>query len=349
MKKNIYHYCSLETFISILEKKELWISDVLKTNDSSEEKHLEILLHTYLEKIKEKQLNNKEYLEYLEDKQDNKWRKVNKESRKLHLLFLKINKLLIMNNILRYYGKDVEKYICCFSENGDLLSQWRGYADDGRGISLGFYTEKMEELLKEYKNFSLEKVRYISEEKVGKKVIENISQNFPVLDIIENDEELNEIIEDSLKYDDELRSLIDLSFISCSFINKLFIKYFKDQNNLLRDYSLVRIEKFLKIKSSYFSEENEVRIMYIHKINEENEKILSKKLEFRISKGKNDLIKYKRILLEANIINLISHIIIGPKNNININELRMFLENTFPEYKEQIKKIKIEKSKIPYV
>lgn len=29
-------------------------------------------------------------------------------------------------------------YVACFSEHGDLLSQWRAYAQDGEGISIGF-------------------------------------------------------------------------------------------------------------------------------------------------------------------------------------------------------------------
>lgn len=29
-------------------------------------------------------------------------------------------------------------YVTCFSEKGDLLSQWRGYANDAKGISIGF-------------------------------------------------------------------------------------------------------------------------------------------------------------------------------------------------------------------
>lgn len=28
--------------------------------------------------------------------------------------------------------------ISCFSKNGDLLSQWRAYAEDGKGFSIGF-------------------------------------------------------------------------------------------------------------------------------------------------------------------------------------------------------------------
>lgn len=32
-------------------------------------------------------------------------------------------------------------YVACFSEHGDLLSQWRAYAQDGEGVSIGFDRE----------------------------------------------------------------------------------------------------------------------------------------------------------------------------------------------------------------
>lgn len=31
-----------------------------------------------------------------------------------------------------------QAYLACFSEESDLLSQWRAYADDGQGVSIGF-------------------------------------------------------------------------------------------------------------------------------------------------------------------------------------------------------------------
>jgi hypothetical protein len=36
------------------------------------------------------------------------------------------------------YIRNVGGYVCCFSENGDELSQWRQFAADGRGYCLGF-------------------------------------------------------------------------------------------------------------------------------------------------------------------------------------------------------------------
>lgn len=35
----------------------------------------------------------------------------------------------------------------CFTGNGDLLSQWRGYGDDGRGVAVGFYRSDINALL----------------------------------------------------------------------------------------------------------------------------------------------------------------------------------------------------------
>lgn len=35
-------------------------------------------------------------------------------------------------------GMGMETYVTSLSENGDLLSQWRGYADNGMGFSIGF-------------------------------------------------------------------------------------------------------------------------------------------------------------------------------------------------------------------
>lgn len=34
--------------------------------------------------------------------------------------------------------KKSNRYVTCFSLDGDLLSQWRAYADDGKGIAIGF-------------------------------------------------------------------------------------------------------------------------------------------------------------------------------------------------------------------
>ncbi|ECA5815027.1 DUF2971 domain-containing protein, partial [Salmonella enterica subsp. enterica serovar Enteritidis] len=35
-------------------------------------------------------------------------------------------------------------FACCLSKSGDILSQWRAYAKDGFGVSIGFDREKLD-------------------------------------------------------------------------------------------------------------------------------------------------------------------------------------------------------------
>lgn len=47
-----------------------------------------------------------------------------------------------INKVLDYIDKNFEVYVCSLSENGDLLSQWRGYCPDGEGYAIGFRQPK---------------------------------------------------------------------------------------------------------------------------------------------------------------------------------------------------------------
>lgn len=55
-------------------------------------------------------------------------------------------------------------YGICFSEEGDLLGQWREYGDRGRGLSIGFKTEWFERLCEKNKLFKFSKVLYSGNE-----------------------------------------------------------------------------------------------------------------------------------------------------------------------------------------
>ena len=52
-------------------------------------------------------------------------------------------------------SKTLKAWVFCLSEKGDNLGQWRGYADDGKGISIGFYS-KIFEHEKDQENQSLD-------------------------------------------------------------------------------------------------------------------------------------------------------------------------------------------------
>ena len=66
-EKIIYHYCSVDAFLSIIKNQELWASDIFKMNDSSEEKYLEDLLRFYLKRIHKELLGDKRFKEYLKE------------------------------------------------------------------------------------------------------------------------------------------------------------------------------------------------------------------------------------------------------------------------------------------
>lgn len=104
--KILYHYCSIENFYNIIVNKTLWLTDSFSTNDYMENrwinKKIDELLPNYINNE-----NNQQFKD----------------------VFVQYN----INNYI--------PFISCFSEDGDLLSQWRSYANDGRGFSIGFNTE----------------------------------------------------------------------------------------------------------------------------------------------------------------------------------------------------------------
>lgn len=119
----VYHYCSLEAFKSIIENKCLWLCDVEKSNDSAERQYFHhILMHTVNEC-----LTKRSYAREL--------KKVSKYALQCLHAFQ-----FAMENITEFDSSSLPLRIfsASFSFHGDQLSQWRGYADDGLGISIGF-------------------------------------------------------------------------------------------------------------------------------------------------------------------------------------------------------------------
>jgi len=377
-EKIIYHYCSVDTFLSIIKNQELWASDIFKMNDSSEEKYLENLLIFYLKRIHEELKKDRNFKEYLnEKKEENSKGKIKKrlfekyyervfsyKIKKNIESFISINKLLLINELLKEKSKKIKRYICCFSGDGDLLSQWRAYADDGKGISIGFKKSQIREMLKQMeielvnisfkgktrkilKKIEVDLIDVDYKKKVKKssynRELSKIFKTFPVIDFIIQDKEFNEIIMDSILFDSEIKIYSDLSpffrYFALKFLTTSNLKGDLD----LRKQIMRRLKNFIKVKSSTFSEEKESRIVIIEDETEKNQDINN--IYFR-SKNNNDLVSYKKLKLE-NIVDFISNIVLGPKNKLTVEEIRKFLIKSFSE--EKIKHIIIEKSDIPYV
>ncbi len=143
--KTLYHYCSLPTFQKIVEGKTIWLSDISQSNDSLEMKWVyNQFLYYFIEKDTEylerrislykkydaiyDQKDKKSYIEALVSYPPKEMPKYDSKQIKDFQ-----DKITLFQNINIYLS-----YVFCLTECVDSLSQWRGYADDGFGISIGF-------------------------------------------------------------------------------------------------------------------------------------------------------------------------------------------------------------------
>ena len=143
MKKNselklVYKYMSFDTLKVILDNNSLLLTDIQKSNDKTELKLIySILWEVFLEefnkvnpKYMERNFPEEEFRKFYKNNTDF----INKAEKSLHT-----------------------QYVTCFSSLGDMLSQWRGYGSDGKGISMGFEEIWFKNLSPEY---YFDKVRY---------------------------------------------------------------------------------------------------------------------------------------------------------------------------------------------
>lgn len=146
-----YYYCSVLTFFNIIENKSIYLSDPLKMNDSDELVWvMKLLEKTDMEFVK------KDYPE-----------------------LASVAETIIprLRKFISEEGQD-NMYICCFSQKKDLLSQWRGYGDDGKGVSIGFDLDKMIN-----RNHRLEKQKVIYTDKLDESEVIEILDDISAMEI----------------------------------------------------------------------------------------------------------------------------------------------------------------------
>ncbi len=268
----LYHYCSNNSFHSIIESKSIWLSSLSLSNDSMEGKLVaEIITHI----AKEDGLGEREI-------------------KRLH-----------------QYIEGLENFIdglgFCLSEEKDLLSQWRGYATDASGVSIGFSKEYFEELSKisvgtnKY-GFTLNRVAYDKSAQVDlvrptylkiKEFIDKGALEFPRIRTILDTRSEEEIEEDNKKFK---RAYMDLSM-----------------------GVLVLFKDLFKLKTMAFREEKEWRLIsYFLKTGGDN----------CIYRAVNDrIIPYRIFNLETLGHDSIKEIILGPKNRTPKYVVESFLNN----------------------
>lgn len=301
--KIVYHYCSLDTFYAIFSNSTIRLSNISKSNDSQE--------ITFL--IPEM----KDYCVDLFSKYNKKF--TNDYQLKIDF----IEKLFD----LKFDQMSLNFYTICFSEEPDLLSQWRGYANDACGVSIGFSTEPFYTLARSFRSsYTFSQVKYSLNDlydKIKNYVIKKTNENF-----------IGEEKNDS----SELLNIADTA-VSMLFYNSILYKnpnFYeeKEWRLIYNPFGNIRptqdkysyYDRMYEIFSPSYERGNFIRNPMAFHIS--NDKIISH-IDLSFSSIKNDLIKEN---------------IIGSKANINDLDLELFLlSNGFNPLK-----ININKSHIPY-
>ncbi len=255
----LYHYCSNAAFHSIIENRSVRLSSLSLSNDTLEGK----LVSKLISQISK------------DDGMDD----------------LKTQRILTSVSILE---EIIDGLGFCLSEEGDLLSQWRGYADDACGVSIGFskdYLLSLSDYLNEKNDtgFSLQKVEYEKDNQISivKPAYEKIKKN------IERGALKPAIFNTLLapRSDDEIEN------------EK---KKIEDANEQLRSSVVPLFSKLFLLKAKAFKEEKEWRLLsYLLKDGDDG-------CLYRADGNK--LVPYREFKfwpLEKPVVN---EIILGPKN-----------------------------------
>ncbi|WP_230397362.1 DUF2971 domain-containing protein [Novisyntrophococcus fermenticellae] len=100
----VYHYCTVEALMNILKNRSIRLSDMEKSNDYAERRWMQEMIA-------------EEFCHLMPDAYE--------KQREFRACF-------------QSFTEQKNLYAACFSEKPDLLSQWRAYAMDGRGVAIGF-------------------------------------------------------------------------------------------------------------------------------------------------------------------------------------------------------------------
>lgn len=112
----MFHYCSLQGFQSIVESRHLWASNSQFLNDRAE-----------VQRAREALGRSKDLV-------------LKELSRYPQLL------PILQSQLERVATEDFHVFVTSFCEKPDKLSQWRGYAQQGHGVAIGFSRQPLETL-----------------------------------------------------------------------------------------------------------------------------------------------------------------------------------------------------------
>lgn len=298
----LYHYASNQKGLGILGSKSIRLSDICKSNDYKE---LTLLFPDIFDEIF-----------VLFKKAPFEFKYVGQNGEEALKSLLNITYQMIDDDI---ESGDFSNFVLCFSEQPDLLSQWRGYANDGQGISIGFSKELLKRKCNEDKSFfRLEKVTYIDEEK-RKQII-----NEQAAEVINELKCLRKWIVDNMTHDDlspDTDGLLGFNFHGL--IENLLIdslKYKPIGFNEEKEWRLFLRDRAYKNPMWVLGEERE---MLGSNYFSETLSFLRNKIKFNVTD--NDICPYVPLEFSEIGNDVVKEIWIGPKSKITQKDMKLYL------------------------
>jgi len=287
----LYHYCSIPSFFSIIRNKSLWMCNGLNMNDKYDSRYSELVAYDWLEAVGQKTND------------------------------IEKKKFCCMCNeiLLNYHIERPVPYITSFSDNGDLLSQWRAYASQGTGVCIGFESIKLFEYSVDNPDSFL----------------------FPFNDVNKDDIILINVEYSKERIENTIEKLFDMFF-------NIYLESEKNTTTL-EEIAILFCGSIYRdsalYKHSGFQEEREWRFIS-HRISHfSNTQIAANtdtNIEFECING--NIKSHLTLDLQKNWNDgLIRNIILGPKFNGNEFDFRFFIAQNFSY------EIDIKKSTIPYI
>lgn len=284
----LYHYCSTETFHKIISGRSLRLSALSFSNDYLEGRLARIVIRSLCDENK------------LTDYQRNR-----------------------IEDLLDLLENHFDSHGFCLSGAGDVLSQWRGYADNGNGVSVGFSTKYLLNLIDNNANKGN---HFLSLAKVSYAPLDHRCSIQPIFD------EAYKVVTDSDFNNALLKGL--LSIAPDDYLQEQKKKSAQKEMELLNVMTRL-LPMMFTLKTNAFYEEREWRL-----------------IEAGVTKGdpSKNYLPSKTLIIPHHYLNLedivgiepISEVILGPKHQTPNSVLKGFLE------KNNFKNVGIKKSIASY-
>jgi len=271
--ETLYHYCPNSRFESIINNREIWLSSLTLSNDSMEGK----LVARTLRRIAKSEGLDELVVQGLQD-------------------------------LMQPYEAKFGALGFCLSSDPDVLSQWRGYADDASGVSIGFSSEYLKQLGDPDLHhgrviFSLGPVMYTDEdhELVVKPTYNKAKEPIDRGALNPVPSKLLAIIKGPL--DEETRKAR---------------QSFADAEEELSSHLLSLLPKLFYMKAQAFQEEKEWRLVSLY--------FLGKPEDCKFRASGDRIIPYRSCELRTDEVQPIKEVWLGPKNRTPIYVVEDFLK-----------------------